>query len=104
MVKPNDNTTNINYFTAGTCSGFLSGIESSHMMLAVSLAHASHANPTKEDIHQYLEYCIPAEVTKLQLAKMITTELEQHPQQLNSYAIDMVTALMKDKFPCKQPR
>ena len=74
-----------NYFSYGSCSGYLMGI--AEMMAQPGWPHPARA-------------CFPDEVGRGQLIAIVKKYIANHPNQLHDPALDIVTAALAQAFPC----
>ncbi len=77
--------TSQNYFSYGTCSGYLMGV-------ADMMAQQEWPYPTKA--------CFPDEVVRGQLIAIVKKYISNHPDLLQSPALDIVAAAFAHAFPC----
>jgi len=74
-----------NYFSYGSCSGYLMGV-------ADMMAQPEWSYPAKA--------CFPDEVVRGQLIAIVKKYISNHPDQLQSPALDIVAAALAQAFPC----
>jgi len=77
--------TSQNYFSYGSCSGYL-------MAVADMMAQQEWPYPTKA--------CFPDEVVRGQLIAIVKKYISNHPDQLQSPALDIAAAAFAQAFPC----
>ena len=77
--------TSQNYFSYGSCSGYLMGV-------ADVMAQPEWPYPTKA--------CFPDEVVRGQLIAIVKKYISNHPDLLQSPALDIVAAAFAQAFPC----
>jgi len=74
-----------NYFSYGSCSGYLMGI-------ADMMAQQEWPYPTKA--------CFPDEVVRGQLIAIVKKYISNHPDQLQAPALHIAAAALAQAFPC----
>ena len=74
-----------NYFSYGSCAGYLTGI--AEMMAQPEWPYAARA-------------CFPDELGRGQLIAIVKKYIANHPNQLHDPALDIVTAAFAQAFPC----
>jgi hypothetical protein len=76
---------------SGTCMGFIAGVlDRDTIATTDETGHPAGRN-----------FCVPAEASTTQLAKVVVKYGDDHPQQLHLPAVVIVLLAMKDAFPCK---
>lgn len=83
-----DNTNPGNYFSAGVCAGFVTGVTN-------TLAYARLNNPATVPI------CIPNGFTVGQGARVFLKYLSDHPESLHIEATALAITAYRDAYPCK---
>lgn len=76
---------------AGTCMGFIQGV----------LDYDTIATTDENGHPAGRHFCVPAEASETQLAKVVAKYGDDHPQQLHLPAAVVVLLAMKDAFPCR---
>lgn len=78
----------------GTCQGFIQAVIDYETI-----------KTTDEKGHPAgRKFCVPAEASETQLAKILVKYGDDHPQQLHFPAVFIVMFAMKDAFPCQNGR
>lgn len=83
-----ENTNPGNYFSAGVCAGFVSGVTN-------TLGYARLSSPTTVPI------CIPDGFTVGQGARVFVKYLSDHPQSLHIEATALAITAYREAYPCK---
>jgi|SRR5271165_6558004 len=79
------------FHKAGTCMGFIQGVIDYDTIVTTD----KNGHPTGR------HFCVPAEASETQLAKVVVKYGDDHPQQLHLPAAMIVLLAMKDAFPCQ---
>lgn len=76
---------------SGTCTGFIQGV----------LDHETITTTDENGHPAGRHFCVPAEASSTQLAKIVVKYGDDHPQQLHLPAVIIVLLAMGDAFPCR---
>jgi len=88
---------------SGICIGYIEGFEDMHYLYSLFLFHTKFftLNTTNDKTINFLHlYCLPDDVTRYQLTKVVVKYLEDHPEKLNQSAGLLVWQAFQEAFPC----
>lgn len=85
------------YLKAGLCYGYIDGFQGMHYNMAYILSY-----PDTSKGEKFLLFCIPEDVTRQQLAKIIVKYLNDHPEELHYSAHTTLYVIFKKYFPCER--
>jgi hypothetical protein len=84
-----ENTSTSQYYGAGVCAGFVSGVTNTLVMARIASPETTHI-------------CIPIDgFTMGQAARVLLKYFDDHPQTLNQDASLLALMAYKDAYPCK---
>jgi hypothetical protein len=72
------------------CFGYLLGVIDMHNVIAGGSGHLNETN-----------YCIPANASRAQLAKVVVKYGDDHPEELNQAGLILISDAFAHGFPCQ---